>query len=62
MSVRIKLDLLSDSQKSLIRKFLIFQPKKTNFFKKNTWYSDDGKEPIQFFYVDKPNNEVVLPY
>lgn len=62
MSVRIKLDSLTPEQKEIIRKQLVLQPKNTNFARgKRNWYSG-GKDPIQFYYVDKPKNEIVLPY
>lgn len=63
MSVRIKLDLLSPEQKETIRKNLLLQPKNNNFSRgRRNWFSNTEKDPIQFYYVDKPNNEIVLPY
>jgi len=61
MSVRIKLSDLSEEQKKAIRKHLLFQPKQS-YFRKNNWWSDNQKEPIQFYYIDKPKGEIVLPY
>jgi len=61
MSARISLDDLSDDQKKLIRKHLFFQPK-TPFRRKKNYYNSHAKDPILFYYIDKPKNEIVLPY
>ena len=60
MAVRLKLDSLNEIQKKIIRERLYFQPKKTNFAV-NRFVSDE-KDPILFYWIDKPNNEIVLPY
>jgi superfamily II DNA or RNA helicase len=60
MSVRINLDELTEDQKKLIRKYLCFQPKKTNFAVNK--FSSVEKDPILFYWIDKPNNQIVLPY
>lgn len=60
MAVRLKLDCLSDAQKKIIREKLYFQPKKTNFAVNK--FICEEKEPILFYWIDKPNNEIVLPY
>ena len=61
MSVRIKLSNLTEENKKDIRKDLIFQHKK-KFFRQNNFYSNSGPDPIQFYWEDKPNNEIILPY
>ena len=60
MAVRIKLDTLTDQQKKIIRQHLYFQPKKTNFVANK--FASVEKDPVLFYWVDKPNNEIVLPY
>jgi len=60
MAVRLKLDSLTDDQKKTIRKYLCLQPKKTNFATRK-FYSTT-KDPILFYWIDKPTNEIVLPY
>lgn len=60
MSVRINRDNLTDDQKSAIRKFLCIQPKQVGFFKKKRFAT--AKDPITMWYLDKPKNEIVLPY
>lgn len=62
MSVRINLNSLSDQQKALIRELLFLQPKKTNFMAGKFSFMDTSQEPVLFYWVDKPNNEIVLPY
>jgi len=60
MSVRVKLDSLTDSHKKIIREMLYIQPKKTNFTANK--FSAVEKDPILFYWIDKPNGEIVLPY
>ncbi len=60
MSVRIKLDDLTNEQKESIRKYMFMQPKKTGFYKKKRYTT--AKDPILLWHVDKPNNEIVVPY
>jgi len=60
MSVRVKIDQINEEEKKIIRKYLCLQPKRTNFVSNN--YGNITKDPIQFFWVDKINNELVLPY
>ena len=60
MSVRVNLDQLTDQQKKIIREKLFFQPKKTNF-SVNKFVSTE-KDPVLFYWIDKPNNQIVLPY
>ena len=60
MAARVKLNELSEEQKTLIRKYLCIQPKKTNFAVNK--FSDVEKDPVLFYWIDKPNNEIVLPY
>ncbi len=63
MSVRVNLNSLTQDQRILIRKQLLLQPTNANFARgKNNWFSGGGKDPIQFYYIDKPKNEIVLPY
>ena len=60
MAVRVKLNELSLEQKKIIREKLYLQPKKTNFAVNK--FSSVEKDPILFYWIDKPNNEIVLPY
>jgi superfamily II DNA or RNA helicase len=60
MAVRVKYDELNETQKKTIREYLCFQAKNTNFV--NNRYTSTVKDPIHFFWVDKPNNEIILPY
>ena len=60
MAVRINRDKLTDTQKNTIRKYLYMQPKKIGFFKKSRFVQT--KDPILMYHIDKPNNEVVVPY
>jgi superfamily II DNA or RNA helicase len=60
MAVRVKLDLLSEQQKETIRKLLYFQPKRTNFVANKFSYVE--KDPVLSYIIDKPNNEIILPY
>ena len=59
MSTRIKMNDLTEDQKKTIRKCLYLQPKKTNFSVNNF---SDAKDPILFYWIDKPNGEILLPY
>lgn len=61
MSVRVKIDEINEEQKKTIRKYLCLQPKNTNFAT-NNYFTNTTKDPVHFFWVDKPNNEIVLPY
>lgn len=60
MSVRISLDKITNEHKKIITKQLFLQPKKTNFTANK--FSNVEKDPVLFYWVDKPNNEIVLPY
>lgn len=60
MAVRIDRDTLTKKQKDDIRKHLYMQPKTTGFFKKKRFAQ--AKDPILMWHVDKPNNQVVVPY
>ena len=60
MAVRLNLNQLTGDQKKLIRKNLYLQPKKTNFAVNR--FASVEKDPILFYWIDKPNNEIVLPY
>lgn len=60
MAVRINRDILTKEQKNSIRKSLYMQPKKTGFFKNKRFAS--AKDPILMWAIDKPNNEIILPY
>jgi superfamily II DNA or RNA helicase len=60
MACRIKLDTLTDEHKKIIREKLCIQPKTTNFAVNK--FSAVEKDPILFYWIDKPNNEIVLPY
>ena len=60
MAVRIRTDVLTQEQKEKIRKELFMQPKTTGFFKNKRFVTP--KEPILMWSLDKPNNEVVVPY
>ena len=60
MSVRINRSLLSNEQKERIRKELVLQPEQVGFFKKKRFVQ--AKDPVQMWSLDKPNNEVVVPY
>ena len=62
MAVRIKLDQLTEEQKKIIREKLYFQPKKTNFIPNKFSFNAQEKDPIMFYWIDKPNNEIILPY
>ncbi len=61
MACRIKLDTLTDEQKKIIREKLYLQPKTTNFAV-NKFGGATEKDPVLFYWIDKPNNEIVLPY
>lgn len=60
MAVRINRDILTKEQKDTIRKNLYMQPQKTGFFKNKRFAS--AKDPILMWAIDKPNNEVIVPY
>lgn len=60
MAVRIDRDTLTQKQKDDIRKHLYMQPKTSGFFKKKRFVQ--AKDPILMWHVDKPNNQVVVPY
>ncbi len=60
MSVRINRDSLTQKQIDDIRKHLCIQPKTTGYFKKKRFAK--AKDPILAWYLDKPKNEVVVPY
>ena len=60
MAVRLKLDDLTDEHKKIIRKILCMQPKQSGFMMKNRY--SVAKDPVMMYYIDKPNNEIVLPY
>jgi superfamily II DNA or RNA helicase len=60
MSVRIKLDEVTEEHKKIIRNALVMQPKQAGFFMKNRFST--AKDPILMWYIDKPKNEIVLPY
>lgn len=60
MSVRLKLDTLTAEQKKLIRQMLCMQPKQAGFLNQKRFAQT--KDPILLYYIDKPNNEIVLPY
>jgi len=60
MSVRINTNVLTKEQKDLIRKELFMQPKTSGFFKKKRFVNP--KDPILMWSLDKPNNEVIVPY
>lgn len=60
MAVRINKDTLTREQKDNIRKYLCIQPKQVGFFKKRRF--SQAKDPIIMWHIDKPNNEVILPY
>jgi superfamily II DNA or RNA helicase len=62
MSVRINLNDLSEMQKKIIRQHLYLQPKKTNFMSGNFGYGDKAPDPVLFYWIDKPNNQIILPY
>ena len=63
MAVRVKLNDLSKEQKDTIRKHLLMQPEDPSFFaKKRMGRFTSSKDPIMMYYIDKPNNEIVLPY
>ena len=61
MACRIRLDTLSEKEKEIIREKLYLQPKRTNFAA-NKFFGAVEKDPILFYWIDKPNNEIVLPY
>ena len=60
MACRVKLDTLTEEHKKIIREKLYLQPKTTNFAVNK--FSAVEKDPILFYWIDKPNNEIVLPY
>lgn len=60
MAVRIPLDQLTEEQKKIIREKLYLQPKKTNFAVNR--FASVEKDPILFYWIDKPNNQIILPY
>lgn len=60
MAARVKLDTLTEEQKKIIREKLYLQPKNTNFAVNK--FANVEKDPILFYWIDKPNNEIVLPY
>lgn len=60
MAVRLKLDSITDEQKKTIVKLLCLQPKASGHFAKQQFMKP--KDPIMLYYVDKPKNEIVLPY
>lgn len=60
MAVRINRDNLNSEQKEKIRKDLFMQPKEAGFFKKKRFVNP--KDPILMWSLDKPNNEVIVPY
>ena len=60
MACRVKLDALTEEHKRIIREKLYLQPKTTNFAVNK--FSNVEKDPILFYWIDKPNNEIVLPY
>ena len=60
MAVRINRDILTQEQKERIRKELYMQPKQSGFFKKKRFAQ--AKDPILMWALDKPNNEVIVPY
>ena len=60
MSVVVNLDDISDEQKKIIRRELFLQPKNTNFMVNK--FSSVQKDPVLLFWVDKPNNTIILPY
>jgi superfamily II DNA or RNA helicase len=62
MAVRVKLDSLNEQQKKIIRECLYLQPKNTNFAAGKQRFYQNEKEPILFYWIDKPKGEIVLPY
>ena len=60
MAARVKLDQLTQEHKKKIRKDLYLQPVQAGFFKHSRFTGT--KDPILFYTVDKPNEEIVLPY
>ena len=60
MAVRISLDKITNEHKKIITKQLYLQPKKTNFAANK--FCNVEKDPVLFYWVDKPNNEIILPY
>ncbi len=60
MAVRINIDKLSEDQKTSVRKYLYMQPKVQGFFKKKRFFQ--SKDPILLYSIDKPKNEIILPY
>ena len=62
MAVRLRLDSLTEEHNKLIREKLYFQPKKTNFASGKFSFGATEKDPVLFYWIDKPNNEIVLPY
>ena len=61
MAVRVKLDDITPEQKKIIRKYLLMQPKDDSYFKKKQRFTQT-KDPICIYSIDKPKNEIVLPY
>jgi len=61
MSVRIPLNILTEDHKKIIREKLFLQPKKTNFTQ-NKFGPSQEKDPVLFYWIDKPKGEIVLPY
>ena len=60
MAVRISLHKISAEHKKIITKQLFLQPKKTNFAVNK--FCSVERDPILFYWLDKPNNEIILPY
>lgn len=60
MAVRINLDHLTSQQKKTIKTKLFMQPKQKGFFKNKRFVS--AKDPILLYTLDKPNNEIIIPY
>lgn len=60
MAVRINRDDLTTEQEKQIRKHLYMQPQSTGFFNKKRFAT--SKDPILMWSLDKPNNQIILPY
>lgn len=60
MAIRINKDVLTAEQKEIIRKQLYMQPKISGFFAKKRFAV--SKDPILMWSLDKPKNEVIVPY
>ena len=60
MAVRINRSLLTNEQKQRIRNELYMQPEQAGFFKKKRFVQ--AKDPVQMWSLDKPNDEVIVPY